>query len=76
MEARSDIDAQIVRYTELLEAKDKSNKLVADSLRQFSRTQHNITHTQQHTEKEDIIRKTQGKQGKRESTSFHVFFFM
>ena len=30
LEARSDIDAQIVRYTELLEAKDKSNHLVAD----------------------------------------------
>ena len=35
MEARSDIDAQIVRYTELLEAKDKSNHLVADTLRQL-----------------------------------------
>ena len=32
VEARSDIDAQIVRYTELLEAKDKSNHLVADFL--------------------------------------------
>ena len=28
MEARSDNDAQIVRYTRLLEAKDKSNHLV------------------------------------------------
>ena len=29
MEARSDNDAQIVRYTRFLEAKDKSNHLVA-----------------------------------------------
>ena len=29
MEARSDIDAQIVRYTRLLEAEDKSNHPVA-----------------------------------------------
>ena len=75
MEARSDIDAQIVRYTELLEAKDKSNHLVADSFRRFPRTQHNITHTQQHTE-EDKIRETQGKQGKREERKhmFSLFF--
>ena len=30
MAARSDIDAQIVRYTRFLEAKDKSNHLVTD----------------------------------------------
>ena len=36
MEARSDIDAQIVRYTRFLEAKDKSNHLVADFLVCFS----------------------------------------
>ena len=30
MEARSDIDAQIVRYTRFLAAKDKTNHLVAD----------------------------------------------
>ena len=30
MEARRDIDAQIVRYTRFLPAKDKSNHLVAD----------------------------------------------
>ena len=30
VEARSDIDAQIVRYTRFLEAKDKSNHLLAD----------------------------------------------
>ena len=30
MEARSNIDAQIVRYTRFLEAKDKSNHLVVD----------------------------------------------
>ena len=35
MEARSDIDAQIVRYTRFLEAKDKSNHLVADFLNFF-----------------------------------------
>ena len=35
MEARSDIDAQIVRYTRFLEAKDKSNHLVADFLKVF-----------------------------------------
>ena len=29
MEARSDIDAQIVPYTRFLEAKDKSNHLLA-----------------------------------------------
>ena len=36
MEARSDIDAQIVRYTRFLEAKDKSNHLVADFSKFFS----------------------------------------
>ena len=36
MEARSDIDAQIVRYTRFLAAKDKSNHLVADFLYVFS----------------------------------------
>ena len=36
MEARSDNDAQIVRYTRLLEAKDKSNHLVADFFVCFS----------------------------------------
>ena len=76
MEARSDIDAQIVRYTELLEAKDKSNHLVADSLRQFPRTKHNITHTQQHTEKEDMIRETQGKQGKLEEKNMFSRVFL
>ena len=30
VEARSNIDAQIVRYTRFLEAKDKSNHLVVD----------------------------------------------
>ena len=76
MEARFDTDAQIVRYTELLEAKDKSNHLVADSLRQFPRTQHNITHTQQHTEKEDIIERHRENKGreKKESTCFDFFF--
>ena len=38
VEARSDMDAQIVCYIWLLEAKDKSNHLVADSLRQFPHT--------------------------------------
>ena len=67
MEARSDIDAQIARYIELLEAKDKFNHLVADSLRQLNSLAHTTTsHTQQHTEEEDITRETQGKQGKRE----------
>ena len=35
MKARSDIDAQIVRYTRFLAAKDKSNHLVADFLYVF-----------------------------------------
>ena len=30
MEVRCDIDAQIVRYTRFIEAKDQSNHLVAD----------------------------------------------
>ena len=72
---RSDIDAQIVRYTELLEAKDKSNHVVADSLRQFPRTQHNITHTTTHGEgghnKRD--RENKGRE-KRKNTCFLVFF--
>ena len=36
VEARSGIDAQIVRYTRFLEAKNKSNHLVADFLNVFS----------------------------------------
>ena len=75
MEARTDIDAQIVRDTELLEAKNKSNHPVAGSFRQFPShtTQH---HTHNNTRREDIIRETQENKGreKRENICFHVFF--
>ena len=77
MEARFDIDAQIVRYTELLEAKDKSNHLVADSLRQFPRTQHNITHTTPHGEGGHNKRDTgKTREERREKAHVLTFFCM
>ena len=58
------------------EAKDKSNHLVAYSLRQFPRTQHNITHTTTHGEGGHNKRDTGKTREERRKKAHVVFFFL